>query len=68
MNEQPFEEQSLDRPDAAIGHETVPARPEPEPDFTALDEWMDAELEKLVARWVHLAAPNASRIRLGKRL
>lgn len=26
--------------------------------FTA---WMDAELEKLVARWCHLAAPNAGR-------
>jgi hypothetical protein len=25
----------------------------------AFDLWMDRELEKLVARWVHLAAPNA---------
>jgi hypothetical protein len=23
--------------------------------------WMDGELEQLVARWAHLAAPNASR-------
>jgi hypothetical protein len=30
----------------------------------ALEEfgrWLDGELEQLVARWVHLAAPNASR-------
>ena len=24
-------------------------------------QWMDSELEKLVARWIHLAAPNAQR-------
>ena len=23
--------------------------------------WLDAELDVLVARWIHLAAPNASR-------
>jgi len=23
--------------------------------------WLDGELEQLVARWIHLAAPNASR-------
>ncbi len=23
--------------------------------------WMDSELEALTARWIHLAAPNASR-------
>lgn len=23
--------------------------------------WLDGELETLVARWIHLAAPNASR-------
>jgi hypothetical protein len=32
-----------------------------EPNYDAFGEWMDGELEKLVARWVHLAAPNASR-------
>jgi hypothetical protein len=33
-----------------------------EPDYEeTFGLWMDAELEKLVARWVHLAAPNASR-------
>jgi hypothetical protein len=25
----------------------------------AFDAWMDRQLEVLVARWVHLAAPNA---------
>jgi hypothetical protein len=29
--------------------------------LTAFGEWMDAELDKLVARWIHLAAPNAQR-------
>jgi hypothetical protein len=24
-------------------------------------DWMDRELEQLVARWIHLAAPNAAR-------
>ena len=24
-------------------------------------DWMDGELDRLVARWIHLAAPNASR-------
>jgi hypothetical protein len=34
-----------------------------EPDYEeTFGLWMDAELEKLVARWVHLAAPNASRL------
>jgi hypothetical protein len=23
--------------------------------------WLDGELDRLVARWIHLAAPNASR-------
>jgi hypothetical protein len=33
-----------------------------EPDYEeTFGLWMDAELEKLVARWIHLAAPNASR-------
>lgn len=26
-------------------------------------EWIDGELEKLVAKWIHLAAPNATRPR-----
>jgi hypothetical protein len=32
-----------------------------EPDYEIFGAWMDGELEKLVARWIHLAAPNASR-------
>jgi len=27
--------------------------------------WMDGQLEELVAKWAHLAAPNASRSRRG---
>jgi hypothetical protein len=27
----------------------------------AFGHWLDAELDKLVAQWVHLAAPSASR-------
>lgn len=29
--------------------------------FAQFDRWIDAELEQLVARWIHTAAPNASR-------
>ncbi|MEX0677664.1 MAG: hypothetical protein WD063_11350 [Pirellulales bacterium] len=29
--------------------------------FAAFDRWMDDELERLVAQWMHTAAPNASR-------
>jgi hypothetical protein len=29
--------------------------------YEVFGEWLDVELEKLVARWIHLAAPNASR-------
>ena len=29
--------------------------------FLAFDNWMDEQLEILVARWIHTAAPNASR-------
>ncbi len=32
--------------------------------FQDFEVWMDAELERLVARWVHAAAPNAARIGL----
>ncbi|HEY2841878.1 MAG TPA: hypothetical protein VGJ26_22155 [Pirellulales bacterium] len=31
------------------------------------DCWMDGELEKLVARWSHLAAPNAAKRGAGRR-
>jgi hypothetical protein len=30
--------------------------------FQKFDEWMDGELEILVARWIHTAAPNANRL------
>ncbi len=29
--------------------------------FVHFDQWMDGQLDELVARWVHTAAPNASR-------
>jgi hypothetical protein len=32
-----------------------------EPNYEAFGLWLDLELEKLVARWAHLAAPNATR-------
>lgn len=30
--------------------------------FAAFDRWMDAQLESLVAQWIHTAAPNADRV------
>lgn len=36
--------------------------------FVAFDQWMDEQLDQLVARWIHTAAPNATRFdRLQKR-
>ncbi len=32
--------------------------------FATFDLWMDDQLEKLVARWIHAAAPNAERAAL----
>jgi hypothetical protein len=29
--------------------------------FADFDRWMDGQLEALVARWIHTAAPNADR-------
>ena len=29
--------------------------------YAPFSSWFDEELKKLVARWVHLAAPNATR-------
>lgn len=29
--------------------------------YAPFEAWLDEELERLVARWIHLAAPNASR-------
>lgn len=31
--------------------------------FVAFELWMDEQLEQLVARWIHAAAPNANRPR-----
>ena len=30
--------------------------------FAAFDRWMDDQLDRLVAKWMHAAAPSASRI------
>ena len=30
--------------------------------FAEFDQAMDEQLERLVARWIHTAAPNASRV------
>lgn len=48
------------------GLSSEPARPEDvrlaEPQTLAeFDIWMDDQLESLVARWIHTAAPNAGR-------
>jgi hypothetical protein len=29
--------------------------------FVAFDRWIDEQLSDLVARWIHMAAPNANR-------
>jgi hypothetical protein len=29
--------------------------------FIDFDRWMDGELDRLVAQWAHMAAPNAQR-------
>lgn len=29
--------------------------------FTDFEQWMDTQLDLLVAQWIHTAAPNASR-------
>ena len=33
----------------------------PSADYAPFGRWLDGELEKLVGRWIHLAAPAASR-------
>ena len=51
------------------GGHTAAALETAAPEFSEAEEqslaefgrWMDGELEQLVARWAHLAAPNASR-------
>lgn len=39
----------------------IPAATAKERALEAFGQWLDEELEKLVARWVHLAAPRAGR-------
>lgn len=34
--------------------------------YVQFDRWLDIELEKLVARWAHAAAPQALRIARGR--
>ena len=60
MEKQPVQQQPLAQPTTS-GHELVSAAVLPEPDVTVFADWLDGELEKLVARWIHLAAPNAAR-------
>ncbi len=31
--------------------------------YCEMDAWMDAQVEQLIARWLHLAAPGAARSR-----
>ena len=47
--------------DPTVQNPTGQATATQEPSYEVFGLWMDSELEKLVARWVHLAAPNASR-------
>jgi hypothetical protein len=35
--------------------------------FAAFEQWMDEQLEHLVARWIHAAAPNANRTSRSRR-
>jgi hypothetical protein len=44
------------------GHE-VESLPATCGDYDSFSRWFDAELEKLVKRWIHLAAPKAGRSR-----
>jgi hypothetical protein len=35
--------------------------------FATFDQWMDVQLDLLVAQWIHTAAPNASRVERNQR-
>lgn len=53
------------KPDATLVAEQLKS-------FAEFDRWMDCQLESLVARWIHTAAPNANRVwritdKLGRR-
>ena len=34
-------------------------------EFVEFGQWIDTQLEQLVARWIHTAAPNAKRCQFG---
>lgn len=67
MEKQPFEQQPIDNAAEPKGHQSDRATALAEPDVAVFAQWMDVELEKLVARWVHLAAPRAGRAPRGRR-
>ena len=50
----------------ARSHWDVPVRVGLRP-YMQFNRWLDGELEKLVARWSHTAAPNAARFGRRKR-
>ena len=68
FEQQPFEQQPVGQPDRLAGHQLEQPIALAEPDVTLFAQWLDAELEKLVARWIHLAAPRAGRTSLGRRV
>ena len=57
MNEQPLDPTRLEN-SATAAATTAPVSAQ-----EAFSRWIDAELELLVSRWIHLAAPNATRPR-----
>jgi hypothetical protein len=61
MNDQPSPNDRLPENEPIVHNATGPATATQEPNYDAFGLWMDSELDKLVARWIHLAAPNASR-------
>ena len=48
---------------SAEDHAAIQAAEVEDSRYDVFGEWLDGELEKLVARWIHLAAPNASSVR-----
>jgi hypothetical protein len=48
---------------SAEDHAAIQAAETEDARYDVFGEWLDAELEKLVSRWIHLAAPNASSAR-----
>lgn len=48
---------------SAEDHAAIQAAETEDARYEVFGEWLDIELEKLVSRWIHLAAPNASSVR-----